>query len=398
MRTQNPQFAVPTPNDDDLRRVEPLLDFIQTEINNNGGKISFDRFMEIALYTDALGYYTGNNIIFGDKGDFVTAPELTPLFSRCIARQVKQVLENFENNADILEFGAGAGTLACDVLMELEKLDALPRHYYIVEISPTLQSRQRSRISTYAPHLVDRVTWVKEAPAEFDGVVLGNEILDAIPTHRVRIHPDGQCEELFVTVEQNRFAWAPGEFKNDELKKRAQKIYQQHGQNFSGPYDTEINLQAFQWVESLASSLNRGVIILIDYGFADSEFYRPERYEGTLMCHYKHSAHGDALIHVGLQDITSHVNFTQIAEAAFASGLEIKGFTSQMFFLIACGLEGLLSEIDLNDTTQFIKETQPVKQLILPDEMGELFKVIALAKNFEPPLLGFSMNNQIERL
>ncbi len=398
MRTQNPQFVLPVPGEDDLRRVEPLLEFIQTEMSNAGGRLNFERFMEIALYTDALGYYTGNNAIFGEQGDFTTAPELTPLFSRCVARQVQQVIESWDGQADVLEFGAGAGTMVCDVLMELEKLDALPRCYYIVEISPTLQARQRTRIATYAPHLLEKVTWLKDAPDKFTGIIIGNEILDAIPTRRVRLNPDGQHQELFVTIKDNRFVWEAGEISDPELATHCQAIFARHRDSFTTPYETEINLQSFHWLQSLADKLEQGVILLIDYGFADAEFYRPERHEGTLMCHYKHMAHGDALIHVGLQDITSHVNFTRIAETGFERGLDVLGYITQTYFLVNCGLENLLAEIDLSDTKQFLKETQPVKQLILPDEMGELFKAIAFGKRFDEPLLGFAMNNQRERL
>lgn len=398
MRTQNPEFELPTPPDEELRKVEPLLDLIEVEMANNNGCLSFNRFMELALYTPALGYYTGANAIFGSQGDFITAPELTPLFSRCIAKQVQQVLSSLSTQGDVLEFGAGAGTMATDVLMELEKLNCLPGHYYIVEISPTLQQRQREKISIYAPHLLERVSWVKEVPGDFVGIILGNEILDAIPTHRVRINPDGNHQELFVTVKDNRFSWLPGEFSDPRLAEYCEQIFSNYSENFSEPYDTEINLDSFDWMAQVANALKEGVILLIDYGFSDKEFYRSERYEGTLMCHYKHLAHPDALVHVGLQDITSHVNFTQVAEAGFDNGLSVLGFANQTYFLISCGLENLLAEIDITDSTQFLKETQPVKQLILPDEMGELFKVIAFGKNFSQPLIGFAMNNQLERL
>ncbi len=398
MRMKNPQLTLQTPRDEELIRVEPLLDLIETEMANSGGRLSFERFMEIALYADALGYYTGKNVIFGEQGDFITAPEMTPLFSRCIARQVQQVLVALGAEADVLEFGAGAGRMVTDILLELENLGALPRTYYIVEISPTLQQRQRAHIATNAPHLLKRVQWVKMMPDEFVGIVLGNEILDAIPSHRVRINPDGEHQELFVTVKDNRFAWLAAAFSDPALENLSQNIFEKYGDSFAGSYDTEVNLQSLKWIEELAAKLKQGVILLIDYGYSDQEFYRPERHEGTLMCHYKHLAHGDALIHVGLQDITSHVNFTHVAEAAFASGIDVLGFTSQMYFLIACGLEGLLAEIDITDAVLFINETRPVKQLILPDEMGELFKVVAFGREFDPPLLGFSMNNQMERL
>lgn len=398
MRTQNPDFELQTPDPEELKKVEPLLDLIETEMSNNGGRLSFNKFMELALYTPALGYYTGNNAIFGSQGDFVTAPELTPLFSRCIARQIQQIHQGIPGEADVLEFGAGAGTMATDILLELKSLNALPRHYYIVEISPMLQKRQREKISSYVPELMDKISWVTEIPEKFKGAVIGNEILDAIPTHRVRLNPDGNHQELFVTVEDNRFVWQAGEFSDPALQNYCDAIYEKHLQDSSGAYETEINLDSFKWIKQVADALEEGVVLLIDYGYSDQEFYRPEHREGTLMCHYKHLAHPDALLHVGLQDITSHVNFTQVAEAGFEQGMSVLGFTTQTYFLIGCGLENLLAEIDIADTVQFLKETQPIKQLILPDEMGELFKVIAFGKNFSQPLLGFMANNQLERL
>ena len=391
MRTQNQQLELPTPPEADLRKVEPLLDFIATEMANNGGRLSFERFMEIALYTPALGYYTSANNIFGGEGDFITAPELTPLFSRCIARQICQAMAEIDSAISVLEFGAGAGTMAIDILKELQVLDSLPSNYYIVEISPLLQQRQREKIVEQLPHLLDRVSWVKEVPDEFVGIIVGNEILDAIPPQRIRFNPDGNHQELYVELKDNRFCWVAGEITDS-------RIFENYRENFIVPYETEVNLEAMDWIAGIAHKLKQGVILLIDYGYEEKEFYRPERHKGTLMCHYKHLAHENALIHVGLQDITSHVNFTQIAEAAFGNGLSVLGFTNQTYFLISCGLESLLTNIDINNTKQFLKETQPVKQLILPDEMGELFKVIAFGKNFSQPLLGFSMNNQLERL
>jgi len=290
--------------------------------------------------------------------------------------------------------------MACDILMELEKLDCLPNHYLISEISPALKQRQRARISTYAPHLIDRVSWIEELPETFDGVILGNELLDALTTHRVLFDKDGDHKELCITFHNNKLEWIEAPPSSEMLKEQMNKVHQAHREHINAVdrYESEINIATIKWIESLSKMLNQGLILLIDYGFSEEEFYRSERYEGTLMCHYKHRAHNNPLTHIGLQDLTSHVNFTQVAETAFDNGLDIDGYTTQTYFLLGCGLENLLNEIDIHDTQLFITETQPVKQLILPDEMGDLFKVIALSKNINLPLIGFNIKNLLERL
>jgi len=400
MSLRNIPQTLPTPSDDEIEASEPLVALICDEILKNDNKLSFDKFMELALYTPETGYYSGKNHIFGDQGDFITAPELTPLFSRCVAQQVMQVLNGLENSGDVMEFGAGSGTMACDILMELEKQNCLPGKYFISEISPTLRERQRTRISTYAPHLIDRVSWIETPPESFRGVILGNELLDALPTHRVLFDHKGNHQELFVSLQDGKLNWLADTPSSEEVATNLDTVYRKNQENinFAERYESEINIANMHWIKSLSNILEQGIILLIDYGFSEDEFYRPERHEGTLMCHFKHRAHNNPLTHIGLQDITSHVNFTQVAETAFDNGFDVLGFTNQTYFLLGCGLENLLSEIDINDSKLFIAETQPVKQLILPDEMGDLFKVIAFGKNFDQPLLGFSVKNLLERL
>ncbi|MDH3325852.1 MAG: SAM-dependent methyltransferase [Gammaproteobacteria bacterium] len=400
MSLRNVPQTLPTPSIEEIEFSQPLTTLICKEIAENNGKITFDRFMGLALYTPELGYYVSDKPIFGEQGDFITAPELTPLFSRCLAMQIKQILSSLENGGDILEFGAGAGTMACDILMELEKQNCLPNRYLISEISPALRQRQLTRISTYTPHLIDRVTWVEELPDAFTGVILGNELLDALTTHRVLFDKNGDHKELYVTFHDNKLDWVEGPPSSDLLTAQLNNIYNANRENIdvADRYESEINIASIKWIESLASILTQGVILLIDYGFSEEEFYRPGRHEGSMMCHYKHLAHNNPLTHIGLQDLTSHVNFTKIAETAFENEMDIMGYTTQTYFLLGCGLESLLNEIDIHNTKLFMAETQPVKQLILPDEMGELFKVIALGKNIELPLLGFAVKNQLERL
>jgi len=391
-------ITLPSPSEDELESVQPLFNLICKQIEENNGKINFSDYMETVLYTPNLGYYTSDRPIFGHQGDFITAPELTPLFSRCIARQVQEVFAQFDDVPDILEFGAGAGTMACDLLLELESLKQLPNRYYISEISHTLQERQKAQISDLAPHLLDKVVWINQLPESFSGVILGNEILDAMPCHRIRLNKNGEHEELFVGYENQRLQWSTDAPINETLKAKADAIYEKYGEAMPDHYETEINTYVEQWIKEIAGVLKKGLILLIDYGFSEQEYMRAERHEGTLMCHYKHMAHGNPLTHVGLQDITSHVNFTNVAEVAFESDLDILGFTNQSYFLISCGLENLLNEVDVEDTKLFLQQTQPVKQLILPDEMGELFKVIGLGKEIEVDLLGFSTRNMLERL
>ena len=398
MKLQSAELPLPLPSSEERENIQPLVNQICAEIDKHDGKLDFTKFMEMALYTPNLGYYASNKAIFGEQGDFVTAPELSPLFSRCLAKQAEEVLSQLDEEADILEFGAGAGTMACDILMELDTLNCLPRKYFISELSSTLRKRQQTRIATYAPHLLDRVSWLDELPESFTGVMLGNEILDAIPTHRVRFNKNSEHEQLFVGYENNQLTWVGCKPENDILISEMDKTFEKFGQNMPDRYETEININSMQWIQKISRTLKQGLALFIDYGFTESEFFRPERSDGTLMCHYKHFAHSDPLTHIGLQDITSHVNFTAIAEVAFDNDMTISGFTNQTYFLVGCGLEGLLSEIDINDTKQFIRETQPVKVLILPDEMGELFKVIGLTKNFDQDLMGFRAKNLLERL
>jgi len=397
MRLNNPPRPLPLPSKEELDSCQPLVNMVCHDIESNGGKLSFSQFMEKTLYAPGVGYYNSDKQIFGDSGDYITAPEMTPLFSRCVARQALQVLNEL-GNGDIIEFGAGAGTMACDILIELESQNALPNHYFIGEVSNTLKERQRDNISQRIPHLLERVKWVNDMPDGFRGVVVGNEVLDAMPVHRVRFNQNGKHDEVFVTYQNNSLEWIAGKPSCKLLKTTLDEVFQKFGDKLPDHYETEINLAANAWTKNIADKIEQGLVLLIDYGFSENEFFRPERHEGTLMCHYRHCAHGDALTHIGLQDITSHVNFTAIAQSAYDAGLSVSGFTNQTYFLISCGLETFLSEIDINDTKLFLKQTQPVKQLILPDEMGDLFKAIGLTKNFDHPLIGFTANNNLERL
>ncbi len=382
---------LPPPDAEQLAHSERLQAHIREVMAHHGGRIGFDRFMELALYAPGLGYYSAGSRKFGEGGDFVTAPELSSLFSRSLARQCHEVLSRIQG--DILEFGAGRGVMAADLLAELQRLDSLPEHYFILEISADLRERQRETISDRVPQLAERVVWLDALPDSFEGVVLGNEVLDAMPVHRFRI-VGGEPHELFVM-------WDGEGFRLDEealdaaLYPRLQRLQQQY--QLGEGYESELNLMAEEWVTGLGGWLRRGVALLIDYGFPQAEYYHPQRSGGTLMCHYRHRAHGDALTLIGLQDITAHVDFTAVAEAAVAAGLSVRGFANQANFLIGCGLTEILAA-EQGDERRQLAQAAEVKTLTQPSEMGELFKVIALTRGWEGGLRGFALRDERGRL
>ena len=387
-----------------------LSTLITDRIKNSGGKIGFDQFMDMALYAPGLGYYSAGAHKIGESGDFITAPEISPLFSRCIARQCGQVLGYMQGSglmtrerADILEVGAGSGVMACNILMELEQMGTLPAHYYILEISADLRDRQRHMIQKRVPHLGHHVHWLEHIPEKgFTGIVLANEVLDAMPVHR--IHIDRKTEqEFFVAADNGNFTWSLDALSSQDLQRRIIAIRQILQYDIGNPgYTTEINLAAERWILSIADSMLSGLILILDYGFPQREYYHPQRSEGTIMCHYRHRAHDNPLIHVGMQDITSHVNFTAIAEAAHDAGLTVSGYTTQGHFLLACGIVEPVDSPELDNSAQLtmaeIKHAQAIKKLTLPHEMGELFKVIALTRGLDLPLMGFAMKDDRVRL
>ncbi len=381
---------LPPPDVDAAAHSAQLVNLIRDEIKAHNGRIDFAQFMQLALYTPGFGYYTAGARKFGEAGDFVTAPEISPLFSQCVARQCQQVIEAMPT-ADMLEFGAGSGVMAADILAELEQQQALPDHYYILEISPDLRARQHETLMQRVPRLFDRVQWLDVLPHSFAGVVVANEVLDAMPVHRVCINK-GVIEEQFVSIEQGKFCWSadvPATQGLDEDLPLA---------DLADGYCTEVNLAATAWVASVAQILKRGAILLIDYGYPRSEYYHPQRNSGTLLCHYRHRAHGDAFVYPGLQDITAHVDFTSIAQAADTAGLEVAGFTTQAHFLLACGLDQIVAAGDTDDLQAQMTFSQQIKKLTLPSEMGEVFKVMALTRQLDMELRGFALQDFRHRL
>jgi SAM-dependent MidA family methyltransferase len=385
-------MTLPAPDADGLAFSAALTQRIAAEIATAGGWIGFARFMELALYAPGMGYYSGGARKFGAAGDFVTAPELSPVFSQTIGAQVAQILAL--SAPQIIEVGAGSGRLAADLLLELERRAALPTSYAILDLSGELRARQRETIAERAPHLLARVSWLDRLPEHFDGLVLANELLDAMPVHLVVWRNEGICERG-AGFANGQFMWADRP-AGGRLLERAQTLAEEY--SLPAGYLSEICLAAPAWTAAWAGILGRGALLLIDYGFPRHEYYHPQRNTGTLMCHYRHHAHGEPFYLPGLQDITAHVDFTAIVEAGSEAGLDFLGYTTQSTFLLNCGLAGVLARTPVDDTARYLPLANSAQKLISPAEMGELFKVIALGKGIADPLLGFVQGDRSETL
>jgi SAM-dependent MidA family methyltransferase len=359
-----------------------------------GGVIGFDAFMRLALYSPGLGYYSAGAAKLGSSGDFITAPEVSSLFSRCLARQTADILQT--TGGDVLELGAGLGTMAADMLLELAALDCLPGRYRILEVSADLAERQRARIARLPAELAQRVEWLDRWPERvMRGVVLANEVLDAMPVERfvLRGPPGAQrVRALGVSAMDDGFQWhetaaAP------ELEHAVATLLDTLPAPLPDGYVSEVCLAFQPWIASLAAQLEQGVALLIDYGLPRAHLYHPQRSAGTLRCHFRHRAHDNPFVNVGLQDITAWVDFTRVAEAADSAGLEVLGFATQAAFLIGAGMESLLStemELASEDLPRQARLGGEARRLMMPGEMGEVFKVIALGRGYDAPLAGFS--------
>ena len=348
-----------------------MLPRLREAIGASQGWIPFARYMELALYEPGVGYYAGGAQKFGRDGDFVTAPELGSLFGRTLARQLQALAY------PVLEFGAGSGALAATLLS---------RHafdYRIVEISPELQARQQARLGA-------RAQWLPVPPERIRGVVIANEVVDAMPVHALAWRENGIMERG-VTISGEKLIWkeiaATG-----ELLEEAGKI------QVEAPYESEIGLVAQAWMREIATRLEEGVIFIIDYGFPRREYYHPQRATGTLMCHHRHSAHGDVFAHPGEEDITAHVDFTALASAAVDAGLDVLGYATQAQFLVNCGITDVLGEANADNALHYAPLAAEAQKLLSPAEMGELFKVLAVGRGVKPPLLGFSRGDRSHSL
>ena len=397
--------TLPTPSPEATSQSQQLAKLIEQKITDAGGWIDFATFMHMALYTPRLGYYSGGAKKFADvktgAGDFVTAPEISPLFAQSVARQVAQVLAAINDQtvakkpnsalADILEIGAGTGQLAADLLLDLQQLNQLPKQYFILEVSDYLRRIQVETLQKKLPQiLVERVVWLENLPSDFVGLIISNELLDALPVHIIHQTAEG-LQERGVGFD-GEFVWQNKRLQAGRLHDYVSAYYLPNG------YLTEACLNATGLMNSLATSLKQGIILMLDYGFGAAEYYHPQRNAGTLMCHYQHYAHTDPLINVGLQDITAHVNFTQIAEAALAQELTLAGYCNQASFLMNCGILEILSETSPNDIAAYAPLAAAAQKLLSPAEMGDLFKVIAFSKNLGVDLIGFKSGDKAHSL
>ena len=372
-------MSLPSPDPQALAHSQDVRAFIREQIARHG-PLSFADYMQHALYAPGLGYYTAGTQKFGEGGDFITAPEISSLFGKTLANAFAPILKQL-NDAVILELGAGSGKCAADILLQL---DEPPKHYYILEVSADLRARQQSYLSEHCAEHIDRIIWLDTLPSEpINGVIFANEVIDALPVHCFRLQ-DNTILEKRVTWQYDQFTWACTE---------ADKTLQQAVSELDIPattYDAEILLQLSPWLHSLRDCLQQGIMLFIDYGFPQHEYYHPDRNQGTLMCHYRHHTHSDPFFLPGLQDITAHVDFTHLACCADDCGLEVLGYCNQSNFLIEHDIETLAQPID-------IKASQALRKLLFPHEMGELFKVMTLARNFTPhkPLIQCDLQDRL---
>ncbi len=370
-------FSLPRPDAVSAAHSERCANYIRARISDSGGSISFAEFMHYALYTPGLGYYSAGARKFGADGDFVTAPEISPLFGRVVAQQCAPVLR--EGGAvSLLEFGAGSGRLALDMLRAFEELEALPAEYRILEVSADLRERQQHLLRAELPHLADRIVWLDRMPAAHRGVVVANEVLDALPVERFMRRHDG-VYQMRVIDEDGEFVFV--DEPAPEMLVRAVRAIERHiGARLPDNHVSEVSLAAPAWLADVARILEQGLILLFDYGVSRREYYAADRNEGWLRCHFRHRAHSDPLILPGIQDLTAWVDFTAVAEAAAGEGLQVLGYTSQSQFLLAGGIGAELQDFADMPIESQLQTARQVKMLTLPGEMGENVKCICLAR------------------
>ena len=378
---------------------------IHAAIEENSGAIGFDQYMDLALYEPNLGYYTAGLEKFGEQGDFVTAPEISSLFARCLAVQCAEILAQMHTDACICELGAGSGSMAVDLLQELLHKDSLPKIYYIIEPCAELRQRQQQKIGQKIPTLKQRIVWLQSIPKQqFEGIIVANEVVDAMPVKRIII--DSVMAEYSVTsntgTSNKKTGAAPFKWQQKDASPKLQTTVQAMldtlDQPLPKPYIADINFYIQPWLHTLNDMLHKGVILISDYGYARKDFFHPQRGLGSLICHYRHQVHDDPFLYPGLQDITASVDFTTIAETATSMGMQVTGFTTQAHFLIACGLEQFMLEQQQKSTAERLQMVHQANRLTMPGEMGEKFKLIALSKAIDIPLQSFSFFDHRMRL
>ncbi|WP_066457399.1 class I SAM-dependent methyltransferase [Castellaniella caeni] len=382
--------GLPEPDADALAHSARVQAMLIERIRQAGGWLPFDAWMQAALYAPGLGYYSAGSVKFQREGDFTTAPEISPLFGQALAPQVAQILQA-SGSTTVLEFGAGSGALAAALIPALQGL-GIQAHYQILELSADLRARQQAKLGWWR----GQVQWLDALPARFSGCVLANEVLDAMPAVLFQWDEHGQLRQLGVTHDPapqaaSPFAWATRPAPEPLATKVRSRVPPLPG------YLSEINEQAEAWVRQMGQWLRRGAALLIDYGFPQAEYYHPQRLHGTLMCHFRHHAHDQPLILPGLQDITAHVDFTAMADAALEGGLDVLGYTSQARFLMNSGLVQLIRAPGCDPAAR-ARELTALNLLTGEAEMGELFKVLAVGRDIDGPLLGFSRGDRRDRL
>ncbi len=369
---------------------EQLCALIAADIDAAGGWLPFSAYMERALYAPGLGYYAAGSAKLGAGGDFTTAPELTPLFGATLARQVAELLP--QTAGTVYEFGAGSGRLAADLLARLAELGSLPERYVIIDLSPDLIDRQQALLAAKAPAWLDRVSWAGELPEKLDGVVIGNEVLDAMPCELVVRGENGAVLRRGVVREGAAFAFADRP-ADAALAERADACLPA----LPG-YVSEVSPANAAFVSTLGARLARGAVILVDYGFPRAEYYHPQRSRGTLIGHYRHHTVDDPFFLPGLMDLTCHVDFTAVAEAGLSAGLDLIGYLSQAQFLVNAGLADELSRLDSSDAARYAPQAAAAQKLVSPAEMGELFKVVAFGRGVGIDWAGFTQGDRCHTL
>lgn len=364
-------MSLPLPTPEALAHSNLLVQHIANKISAADGWIDFADYMNLCLYAPGLGYYSAGAVKLGKDGDFVTAPEISSLFGETLARPIADVIR--ETQGDILELGAGSGKLASDVFKGLQDLNCSPNNYFILEVSADLKARQQKFLLDNAPAIFSKIKWLDQLPEQFSGVILANEVLDAMPVHIVH-WKDGKIYQRGVVVKEDKFCWQDKLLVEGELYKKALSFAP------GSDYISEISLAIPAFMQSLAKILHKGTVMLIDYGFKHEEYYHPQRNQGTLMCHYRHHSHDDPFYLPGLQDITAHVNYTSVMEVSRLVELDITYFKNQAGFLIDHGITNLLSRYDPSDVVNYLPIANQVQRLLSPAEMGELFKVLVLEK------------------
>ena len=360
---------------------------IAERVRAAGGWLPFEHFMELALYSPGLGYYSAGSVKLGPDGDFVTAPEISDLFSRCVARQCAQALAG---GGEILELGAGTGRMAAVILEMLAVSGALPDRYSILEVSADLAERQRERLQRLPGELRERVVWLDRLPQRpIRGVILANEVLDALPFRRLKLS-GGAVRELGVAVEGGVLVEREAS-PDAHLASTCAALLSELPLPLPEGYASEVCLRTAPWVTGVAECLERGLMLLFDYGLPRAHYYHPQRTGGTFRCHFKQRVHDDPYINLGVQDITAWVDFTRLAEAAVACGLNVSGFCTQAAFLLAGGVEQMLAES--TDTVEHARLAGQARRLLLPGEMGEAFKAVALTRDFDVALEGFALQD-----